>query len=1807
MKNENKSKTAFFQYINVRTRLATVSFALCASFAAAITHATPGLAPMEDARSASTVGRTITALPNGRWLIIGVAQKNVASKQAVLRDVAGNTIATKGLNAARANHSVTVLPDGRVLVLGGTDETGRLTQRAEIFDVENNRFRFAEGAWPKARAGHTVTVLTDGRLLITGGWHPEFGNLHEAELFDWTNGKSELLAAELQPARYGHSATLLSDGRVLLLGGYDERGNQYRGASLFDPSKVRFLDVDRVTAEQQLTIQNLLNPALAETIPAPDASDFPHDGLIALRFSKPLDVASINDGVISLRGPHGDTPINVVPAEDGRLAFITAKQDLFPGARYYLFVNGPVDRQGKAVPFFVMGFATAAHAIGGATDARLEFVQGAAAGPSAVNVSGGSNVAGNATPPQSNGALAGQTASVPEGTPRIAEPLRKQSNADDDDERWKPTDANRKGKWRTAKPLSEKIRKRGHDAVSEIAHTMNVANGELRIGVTMVTGVVLKQNERPLANVNVSMGSVKTITDKDGEFTLVNVPVGQQELIVDGSTAKDSKGDEYGRFVIGVKVQVGKENPVTPVFLPKRRNDDWIDLPSPVPADTIVRTPEVPGMEIRIPKGALLRDREGKVVTKIALIPIPLDRSPFPFPENAPVYVSVQPGGIVVQGLTRGATPGIRVIYPNQTDLNPKERVKFWSYGTDEKGWQIYGEGEVSADAKQVVPDADVAVYESIGFMYTDTNPPPPGPQPPAGGGGGDGDGPDDDGGGGPDGGGGDGPDSGDGPGDGSGGAGGSSCDTAQAGDPVDCKTGIFILERPDIRVRGLIPIRLNRVYRPGDTISRPFGFGATHPYAMYLREVAGTPSRYQQFDLIRADGSVVRFYRTSAGSGYTDVVAEHTTSASPFYKARFAYDGGNYVVTKKNGTKFVFSLYGTLQWIQDRNGNRIEVTRNGGQITRLATSGGRYIDLTYDASSRITQIKDVAGRIWTYEYSTAGYLAKATYPDGLFELYTYDAAGRMQTVKNRKGIVMVTNEYDANGRVFKQTLADGGIYQFAYTVDAGGSVTRTDVTDPRGNVRRVTYHPLGYKAAETYALGTPVAQTMTFERNAASGLISAIVDTLGRRTEYTRDAFGNIKETKGLVGTVDAYTVSATYTADFNKVATMTDARGKVTTYNYDGFGRLVRVTNPLGHVSTFTYNAAGQPLTAKDGLGNVTTFTYYMSDLRTIKDPLNRTTTYFTDALGRVISVTDPLGRITTTERDVMGRTVKVIDPLGQQSTMTYDANGKRLTFTDPKNQTITWGYDNMSRRISRKDALNQTETWGYDLNGNVTSYTDRRVLTRTFDYDALNRNTKATYAGGATVTYTYDGADRVTQIADSVAGNITYVYDQRNRMSSETTAQGTVTYTYDIASRRTSMTAGGQPTVTYGHDDANRLTAITQNAKVTTFVYDNAHRLMQSTAPNGVTRNHVYDFASQLSSITYKKGTATIGDLIYGYDDGGQIISLSGSLARTALPSATTTNAVYDANNRLTNWNGAAITYDAQGNMLARSGKTFTWDTRNRLTGITGGTTASFNYDALDRRTSKTVPLTSNVATQLTYDGANPVIEKQGATVTGTNLTAFDMDSYLTRKDGATETYPLTDHLGSIVALTDAAGNIVTSYSYEPYGATTQTGAASSNPHQYTGRENDGTGLHFYRARYYDPQLMRFISEDPIGLAGGMNSYGYVAGNPISFNDPLGLETTIDAAIKNAIRRGDTNELRTLLEAANPEQASLIQRALTPARDLIRGQTKRAKSYAGELEEKSYAEICQMAKGDGDLASKAKGMKKLIEQQERLFGKL
>lgn len=258
---------------------------------------------------------------------------------------------------------------------------------------------------------------------------------------------------------------------------------------------------------------------------------------------------------------------------------------------------------------------------------------------------------------------------------------------------------------------------------------------------------------------------------------------------------------------------------------------------------------------------------------------------------------------------------------------------------------------------------------------------------------------------------------------------------------------------------------------------------------------------------------------------------------------------------------------------------------------------------------------------------------------------------------------------------------------------------------------------------------------------------------------------------------------------------------------------------------------------------------------------------------------------------------------------------------------------------------------------------------------------------------------------------------------------------------------------------------------------------------------------------------------------YDLAGRRTGVGGSFARTNTPQAASP-ATCNVNNQLTQWKGANLTYDANGNLTTDGTNTYTWNARNQLVSISGGASASFQYDPFGRRVSKTIGGT----TQYLYDGANPVQEISGSSASA-NLLTGGVDEYFQRTDSAGARNFLTDALGSTLALADSTGTLLTQYTFEPFGNTSITGAATTNSFAYTGRELDATGLYFYRARYYNPQLQRFISEDPIGFMGGINKYDYVLDSPTNFNDPSGL----DKKKKN----GDCPSVPPHLDSMNVDQ--------------------------------------------------------------------
>jgi RHS repeat-associated protein len=1536
----------------------------------------------------------------------------------------------QGTESQFAGSSVVVMPDGRELWVGGI--SGNRAQRAAWFRDPQSKERVPVANLTQARAWQSATLLPDGRVLVLGGVDERGRLVGPAEVIDVTQGTSNALPELHWQPRAGHSATLVDDNTVVVAGGL-------AGATPLET--IEAISLEAATATPAGTLDEPRAFHSARLLASGGIELWGGSGRNGeLETGTIIDLPSGLVRDIATREADDALPWLAASAPEAGASGVSLQP------RIMLRFSRPPRRatvSAQTITLAGPGGAVVNADVVSAENGRLAFVT-----PTStldplttylVSAVGLRDKEGTAFPAIS---IVFTTAGAPD------------TQADEDDETWDPSQSDMR-EWRTNKANSRWQR---------------LAPLRAAPGVTALSGQVLRLNGTPLAGVTLRLDDRTAVTDQTGRFLLINqgLASGPHELIMDGRTANRRRAN-YGTFVASVQI-TAHETSVLPftIWMPKLDVANAVQISSPTTGEIVVTTPKVPGLELRLPRGTVISDDDGRIVREVSITPIPIDRPPFPLPAtvDVPIFFTIQPGGAYVAVTTTGPRQGARLIYPNYRGYPAGKPMDFWHYEPHEgRGWYVYGRGAVTPDRQQVAPDPGVFLYKFTGAMIA----PPslaggPAPGPPG--------------------------------------------DNGTDGDPVHLGTGQFVQRSTDLALPDLMPIGIDRAYRTNDSISRSFGIGATHQFDMFL---TGTP--YTTLDLVLPDGTRVRYNRVSSGTGYTDAIFEHTSSATQYFKSRIYWNGIGWNLDLRDGSRITFPeslsasrpAQAAANGMRDRYNNSIALTRNAaGDLTRVTSPNGRWIELTYDANHRVTQARDNANRIVQYVYDASGRLWKVTNPAGGVTEYTYDTSHRMLTIKDPRGNVFLTNEYNAAGRVVKQTQADGTTYLFAYTLDGSGRVTQTDVTNPRGHVRRVTYNTAGYLVSDTSALGQTEQRTLTNEYQTGTNLPVATIDALNRRTEYAYDAGGNLTSMTKLAGTADAVTYSYTYEPTFQQLATSTDPLDHTTTFTYDASGRLTTITDPLSQQTTFTYNGAGQPITVTTPAGT-TQLAYEGGDLVTITDPGGGVSTRFVDAVGRMVRATNALGQATRYEYDALNRVTTTTDARGGTTTSTYDANGNMLTLTDAQSHTTTYTYNNMDRLATRTDPLTRAESYTYDANGNLQQVTDRKSQVTTYTIDPLNRTRVVTYHDASTRTFTYDAGDRLTQVADSIGGTITRTWDLFDRLTGETTPEGSVGYTYDAAGRRVTMTVAGQTAVNYAYDAADRVTGITQGTASVGFTYDSGNRRTQLTLPNGITVDYGYDASSRVTGLTYKLGASTLGTLTYTYDAAGRRTSVGGSWARTGLPAALT-SATYDAANQIASWSGSSFSYDANGNMTSDGARTYTWNARNQLTALAGGASAAFNYDGLGRRRARTV---GGTTTGFLYDGGNPVQELSGATASANLLTGLNVDEIFTRTDTAGARSVLADALGSTMALADATGTVQTQYTFDPFGTTTTSGATSSNAAQFTGRENDGTGLYFNRARYYSPSLQRWISEDPIEFAAGdVNLYGYVGNQPTTWRDPSGL---------------------------------------------------------------------------------------------------
>jgi len=712
----------------------------------------------------------------------------------------------------------------------------------------------------------------------------------------------------------------------------------------------------------------------------------------------------------------------------------------------------------------------------------------------------------------------------------------------------------------------------------------------------------------------------------------------------------------------------------------------------------------------------------------------------------------------------------------------------------------------------------------------------------------------------------------------------------------------------------------------------------------------------------------------------------------------------------------------------------------------------------------------------------------------------SYDSFGRMTEYGTRDQTSSTSNRYtyDSVGRLVAAAYpAVGGVVSsktWTYD-DPGRTVT---VRDENQNTLTEAYDPLGRFIELRRPLGGVTKPVERAFYNSLGGL-SAVEDAEGHRTSYDYDAFRRKTRVTYADGAANAfeYGVLASDPDGVARYEKATDSNGNWTRRGYDVAGRLVKVEELIAQspetiaITRYQYDLLNRVTQVTDAKGQVTVYGYDLWDSPTSADLPGTTEpvhTYAYDARGRKISEDAGDSTLYTQYRyDALGRLIKTIYPTGQQAWFFHDKDGRateaRLHRLDGTQESTTQAaYDPRGRRTSESwtvGGVTYTISYSYDPVGNMTGMTYPDGASYQFAYDDWNRLVAIPGLFGQSefspgFRYRDTGFLERMERANGIAATITP--DVRLRPVGIQDTALSLSYTYDGEGNVRSQNG-----LLYGYDGLDRLTSAqvpgaAGGVRTVAYTYDKVGNRLSEVWDGGTPKSYTYNTGNYLASA---------GGTAYSYGKFGEL--------RQKQASGTTTEYIYDGARRM---------------VQVKAG---------------GTETARYVYDAFGRRISATA---GGVTSITLYLGNDIVYRREGDVATRHVVAGGKYLAKVVAYVGSgtppdpQEQYGTfffhTDIVGSIRAVTNSSGQVVARYDYEPFGLTVRAEGvlAGQNVHKFTGKPEDtGTGLYYFGARYYDPVVGRFISQDPARQ--GSNWYVYAENNPIKYVDPNG-ETSITASI-------------------------------------------------------------------------------------------
>jgi RHS repeat-associated protein len=898
----------------------------------------------------------------------------------------------------------------------------------------------------------------------------------------------------------------------------------------------------------------------------------------------------------------------------------------------------------------------------------------------------------------------------------------------------------------------------------------------------------------------------------------------------------------------------------------------------------------------------------------------------------------------------------------------------------------------------------------------------------------------------------------------------------------------------------------------------------------------------------------------------------------------------------------------GQLAWVNDAYGRWVtygyangygspgdltSVTDVEYQTSTYAYDTNHQITATFDALNRlvVSNRYDTAGHVTTqytqgdtnktWQIYWAGFRNAQRDPAGGRRVYYYDSAFRPWESADELGNVSYTYydgqdhvvwtgtplgewtefDYDGNHNLVQRFDPLGYSRQFIY--DNQNNLIRS--VDERENTNRFGYNANFSLTGSTNGAGDWVV----FDYN-GDGTLHTRTDLGGATTYAYSIALGQLT-TITHPGNLGSEGFSHNYLGD---VLSHTNARGFVTTFQYNWRRQLTNTVAPTNLIVKLAYDAVGNQQSVTDARGFTTTNfwspTRHLTGtvfpatpqgvpaitnlydnrdwlLRTI-NPQQSTINYSNDLAGRLLSLTDPLSRTTRYGYDADGRRTAATNAAQEVILQQLDFCGQLTNLIDPAAHTIKRGYDQAGNQIELTnrnlkkwqfhfDAANRlTNTitplgketrLTYDARGLVSIVREPSTQTTTNFYDPRARLTNVTDAVGVRL-YTFDANNNLTKLAQTInsqQSTLNFTYDAYDRATTFTNADGyVIQYRSDASGNLTNLVYPGGSNVYYAYDSLNRLTNVTDWAnRKTTITYDLASRVRSITRPNNTVRLITYDAAGETTNIIEKTTTGfPIAFFTLGWTNSGRVAWEFGAPLSHAYTPPYRSMAYNDDNQITTLNNTNTLAYDSDGNMTTgpltnSSLVTYGYDARNRLLAVGS---LQYGYDPAGNRTSITngtnvvrFVVNPNAALPQALIRSKPD-GSQTFYVYGVGL-LYEVNFDYNGTELNTRTYH-NDYRGSTVALTDANGLPTDRIEYSAYGMVTYRAGTTDTPFLYNGRYGvmtDPNGLYYMRARYYNPYICRFINPDPVGFAGGLNWYCYADGNPISLNDPFGLWAGLD----------------------------------------------------------------------------------------------